>query len=936
MIKIVGARQNNLKNISLEIPSNAITVITGLSGSGKSSLAFDTLYAEGQRRYVESLSPYARQFLGQLQKPDVDYIEGLSPAIAIEQRRLSHNPRSIVATQTEVYDYFRLLFARLGEVRCYSCSRPLQAQSSQEIVDSILQDKNIGFKAQILAPVIRGKKGEYKALFDDIRRQGFVRVRVDGKVYSLDEVPPLHRYKVHNIEIVVDRVVIDKKAKSRITESVELALKIGGGIMTVLLYTDGGEKELVFSEHLSCPYCGISYPEIEPRLFSFNSPYGACPLCNGLGIKMEIDPEKVVPDPSLSLEEGALEPWRKGGKGYIMYYKSLLREFCYLRGIDMHVPFKRLPAWQRRELLYGSEVEVWGKPFEGLIPHLLRIFNETESEELRANISKYMSESPCPECKGARLRKESLSVLISGKNIWDICCMDISSALNFLRSLSFTGEKERIASLILREAIKKLEFCERTGVGYIQLNRLSSTLSGGEAQRIRLATQIGSGLTGILYVLDEPSIGLHPKDNQMLIDSLKALRDTGNTLVVVEHDENTIRSADFVVDLGPGAGEHGGEVVFAGAVKDLVSHPASLTAKYLRGELRVEVEKKEREIKGWITIKGAQEHNLKNIDVRIPLGVFVCVTGVSGSGKSTLIYEILYKALRRKIYRTGERPGRHRSIVGWDKIDKVIMVDQDPIGRTPRSNPATYTDLFTHIRKLFSSLPSAKIRGFKPGRFSFNVKGGRCEACKGEGWVKIEMHFLPDVYVPCDVCKGKRYNEQTLQVKYKGYSIADVLDMSVEEARDLFSSIPSIKRILDTLYDVGLGYIKLGQPATTLSGGEAQRVKLAGELARKSTGNTLYILDEPTTGLHFADEEKLLRVLHRLVDMGNTVVVIEHNLDVIKTADWVIDLGPEGGEKGGEVVFEGSVNDLCNCPYSYTGKYLRAHLERQGLLLSEG
>ncbi len=932
MIKIVGARQHNLKNISLEIPSGAITVITGLSGSGKSSLAFDTLYAEGQRRYVESLSAYARQFLGQLQKPDVDYIEGLSPAIAIEQRRLSHNPRSIVATQTEVYDYFRLLFARLGEVRCYSCSRPLRVQSSQEIVDSILRKENIGLKAQILGPVIRGKKGQYKELLDDIRKQGFVRVRVDGKIYPLEEVPQLHRYKIHNIDVVVDRVIIDEKARSRITEAVELALKIGGGMAIVIFHSEKGEKEEIFSEHLSCPYCRISYPEIEPRLFSFNSPYGACPLCNGLGIKMEIDPEKVVPDPSLSLEEGALEPWRRGGRGYIMYYKSLLREFCYLRGIDMHTPFKQLLAWQKKELLYGSEVNVWGKPFEGLIPHLLRLFNETDSEELRTNISKYMSESPCPECKGARLRKESLSVLINGKNIWDLCCMDISSALRFLRSLSFSEDKQKISSLILREAIKKLEFCERTGVGYIQLNRLSSTLSGGESQRIRLATQIGSGLTGVLYVLDEPSIGLHPKDNQMLIDSLKSLRDAGNTLVVVEHDENTIRSADFVVDLGPGAGEHGGQVVFAGSVEDLVACPESLTAKYLRRELRVEVERKHRKIKGWITIKGAREHNLKNIDVRIPLGVFVCITGVSGSGKSTLVYEILYKALRRKIYGTGEKPGKHRSILGWDKIDKVIMVDQDPIGRTPRSNPATYTDVFTHIRRLFANLPSAKIRGFKPGRFSFNVKGGRCEACKGEGLIKIEMHFLPDVYVRCDVCKGRRYNEQTLQVKYKGYSIADVLDMSVEEARELFSSIPSIKRILDTLYDVGLGYIKLGQPATTLSGGEAQRVKLAAELSRRATGNTLYILDEPTTGLHFADEEKLLSVLHRLVDMGSTVVVIEHNLDVIKTADWIIDLGPEGGEEGGRVVFEGPIEEICKCETSYTGKYLKAYLERQDII----
>ena len=926
-IRIVGAREHNLKNITLEIPAQSFTVITGLSGSGKSSLAFDTLYAEGQRRYVESLSAYARQFLQQLQKPDVDYIEGLSPAIAIEQRKLSHNPRSIVATQTEVYDYLRLLFARLGEVRCYSCGRPMRGQSAEEIVNAILRPDNEGVRAMILAPIIRGKKGRYEDLFKDIQRQGFARVRVDGKVYPVDQVPSLDRYRIHDIDLVVDRVVVQASSRVRITEAVETALKAGNGLMSVVFYREGKEEEVLFSEKLACPYCGISYPEIEPRLFSFNSPYGACPVCNGLGISFEVDKDKVIPDPDKSLEEGALEPWRKGGRGYIMYYKSLLREFCYLRGIDMHRPFRDLPAWQKRELLYGSNEEVWGKPFEGLIPHLLRLFRETDSEELKAEISRYMSEKPCSACGGARLRKEALSVFVGGKSIWDVCQMDISSALQFLKGLRFSEREEEIARHILREAIKKLEFCERTGVGYLQLNRLSSTLSGGEAQRIRLATQIGSGLTGVLYVLDEPSIGLHPRDNRMLIDSLLALKSAGNTLVVVEHDAETILSADYVVDMGPGAGEHGGEVVFCGPVKDLLKDGRSLTAKYLRGDLRIEVSKSKREPKGWLWIKGAREHNLKNIDVKIPLGVFVCVTGVSGSGKSTLVYDILYKALRQKLYRSKEKPGAHKSITGWQSIDKVIMVDQDPIGKTPRSNPATYTDVFTHIRRLFAQLPSAKVRGFKPGRFSFNVKGGRCEACKGEGVIKIEMHFLPDVYVPCEVCKGKRYNQQTLQVKYKGYSIADVLEMSVESARELFSNIPAIRRILDTLYDVGLGYIKLGQPATTLSGGEAQRVKLASELARRDTGNTLYILDEPTTGLHFADEEKLLRVLHRLVDMGNTVIVIEHNLDVIKTADWIIDLGPEGGEEGGRIVAEGPVEEVARNPNSYTGQFLRRILE---------
>ncbi len=922
-IKIIGAREHNLKNISVEIPAYCFTVITGLSGSGKSSLAFDTLYAEGQRRYVESLSSYARQFLERLKRPDVDYIEGLFPAIAIEQRKLSHNPRSIVATQTEIYDYLRLLFAHLGMVKCYSCGRVMQKQTSQQIVESIMSKQ--GLKAQILSPVIRGRKGQFVELFSDIQREGFVRVRVDGVIYPLEEVPKLDRYKIHNIDIVIDRVVISQKARSRITEAVELALKISSGIVIVLFHDKEGNSEVLFSENLSCPYCGISYPEVEPRLFSFNSPYGACPSCNGLGVSFEIDENKVVPDKTKSLQEGAIAPWRKGARGYLMYYKRLLREFCYLRGIDMTVPFYKLERWQQKEILYGSAIELWGgKKFEGIIPHLLRLFRETESVEMKSEITKYMRETPCPECKGARLRKESLYVFIEDKNIWDICKMDISSALRFLQSLKFSGAQKKISELILREAMKRLEFCEKTGVGYIQLNRLNSTLSGGEAQRIRLATQIGSGLTGVLYVLDEPSIGLHPRDTEKLISSLKALRDAGNTLVVVEHDASIIMNADFVVDLGPGAGEEGGRVIFAGRKEELLRSKESLTAKYLNGTFRIKVPLSRREPKDFLVIKGAEHNNLKKIDVKIPLGVFVCITGVSGSGKSSLIYDVLYKGLKSRLYGAiDDSIGKHKDIIGWEKIDKVIMIDQDPIGRTPRSNPATYTDLFTHIRRLFSQLPQAKARGFKPGRFSFNVKGGRCQACKGEGMVKIEMHFLPDVYLPCSVCGGSRYNQQTLQVKYKGYSIADVLNMSVEEARDLFSSIPSIKRILDTLYDVGLGYIKLGQPATTLSGGEAQRVKLASELARKSTGKTLYILDEPTIGLHFADEERLLAILHRLVDMGNSVVVIEHNLDMIKTADWVIDLGPEGGDKGGFIVAQGRPEDICKVSQSYTGRFLR-------------
>jgi excinuclease ABC subunit A len=924
-IIIRGAKEHNLKNINLELPRNKLICFTGLSGSGKSSLAFDTIYAEGQRRFVESLSSYARQFLEQLQKPDIEYIEGLSPAIAIEQRTAGGNPRSTVATQTEIYDYLRLLFARIGKVYCHQCLGPIERQSSQEIIEKIMQ-LAAGTEIQILAPIIRGKKGEYREIFSQIQKSGFVRCRVDGKIFELPLKLKLAKYKVHNIEVVVDRLVIKPEIKKRLTDSVETALKVGKGIIVVTHSAQSGRNgEIVFSEQYACPKCGMSYLEVEPRIFSFNSPYGACPECNGLGTKLEFDPDLVVPDKNKSINQGALVPWKRGGRGYILYYRWLIRELSYQMKFDLDMPFKKLNRDVQEAILYGTAEFAGGKPFEGVIPHLERLFHQTDSDYLKEEISKFMSSLSCPQCKGARLKKESLAVKINDKNIWEVTQMSIKEAHHFFTKIELTARQKAIARQVLKGIIEKLRFCINVGLDYLTLDRRSSTLSGGEAQRIRLATQVGSGLVGVLYILDEPSIGLHQKDNNKLLSTLTALRDLGNTLIVVEHDESTIRSCDYVVDLGPGAGRHGGEVVFAGTKEDLLRNPGSLTAKYLRKELKIPIPLKRRlwQNRKLLEIKGAREHNIKNIDVKFPLGIFICITGVSGSGKSTLVDDILYRSLAQRLYKSKDKPGLYTKIIGIENIDKVIVVDQSPIGRTPRSNPATYTGVFNHIRDIFSRLPEARQRGYKPGRFSFNVKGGRCEACSGDGIKKIEMHFLPDIYVKCDVCKGKRFNEATLEIKYKGKSIADVLDMTVEEAQDLFGNIPKIRNILVTLFDVGLGYIELGQSATTLSGGEAQRVKLSAELSRRSTGKTLYILDEPTTGLHFADVERLLAVLQRLVDKNNTVVVIEHNLEVIKCADYIIDLGPEGGDRGGEMVACGSPEELVKTGNSYTAQFLK-------------
>ena len=930
-ISIKGAKEHNLKNINLELPRNKLIVITGLSGSGKSSLAFDTIYAEGQRRYVESLSAYARQFLEQLQKPDVEHISGLSPAIAIEQRTAGSNPRSTVATQTEIYDYLRLLYARAGTVYCYQCGDPIEKQSSQEIVEKVLSLPQ-GKEILVLAPIVRGRKGEYREVFNWIQKSGFVRCRVDGVIHELPVQIKLAKYKIHNIEVVVDRLVIKPQIQKRLTDSVETALKVGKGI--VIINVNGGQGsgvvDRIFSEQYACAKCGINYTEVEPRTFSFNSPYGACPECNGLGLKLKFDSDLVVPDRSKSINEGAIEAWKRGGRGYILYYRWLIRELASEMGFDLDTPFNRLNKEIQRAILHGTSVIAGGKPFEGVIPHLERLFRQTESDYLKEEISRFMSSLSCPVCSGARLRKESLSVKINKKNIWEVTLMSIVQAQDFLKHLKLDERQKKIAHQALKEIIQKLQFCIDVGLDYLTLDRKSSTLSGGEAQRIRLATQVGSGLVGVLYILDEPSIGLHQKDNEKLLATLKALRDLGNTLIVVEHDEATIRAADYIVDLGPGAGRHGGKVMFSGTGQELLKSELSLTAKYLRKELKIEIPESRRKQQGKKTleIKGAREHNLKEVDVKFPLGTFICITGVSGSGKSTLIDEVLYRALAKKLYNSKEKPGSFKKIIGAENIDKVIVVDQSPIGRTPRSNPATYTGVYSHIRDIFARLPEAKVRGYKPGRFSFNVKGGRCEACSGDGIKKIEMHFLPDVYIKCGVCNGLRFNQATLEVKYKGKSIAEVLEMSVEEALELFTNIPNIKNTFSFLYDVGLGYIQLGQPATTLSGGEAQRVKLSSELSRRSTGNTLYILDEPTTGLHFADVEKLVSVLQRLVDKGNTVIVIEHNLEVIKSADFIIDLGPEGGDKGGKVVAACSPEELIKVGASYTGQFLRKVLNR--------
>jgi len=939
-IIIRGAKEHNLKNISLKLPRNKLICFTGLSGSGKSSLAFDTIYAEGQRRYVESLSSYARQFLEQLQKPDVEYIEGLSVAIAIEQRTAGGNPRSTVGTQTEIYDYLRIIFARIGKVLCYQCGEPIEKQSTQEIVQGVMT-LPLNTDIQILAPLVRGKKGEYKYIFSSIQKAGFIRVRVDGEIYELPAKIKLKKYVIHNIEVVVDRLKIKPEIKNRLTDSIETALKVGKGIVIInrpqlinrsqVKSMDDGlsNADQIFSEQYACTKCGISYSEVEPRMFSFNSPYGACPDCNGLGTKLEFDPDLVIPDKSKSINEGAIEAWKRGGRGYIIYYRALIRELACEMQFDLNTPFNKLTKEVQRAILYGTDEYIRGKRFEGVIPHLERLFRETQSDYLKEEISRFMSSLSCPACLGARLKKESLAVKINHKNIWEVTQMTIREARNFFAGLALNERKKIIAQQALKEIVQKLQFCIDVGLEYLALDRKSSTLSGGEAQRIRLATQVGSGLVGVLYILDEPSIGLHQRDNAKLISTLKALRDLGNTLIVVEHDESTILAADYIVDLGPGAGRHGGEVVFSGQKEDLLKHPNSLTAGYLRKELKIEIPINRRTWgdREFLEIKGAREHNLKNINVKFPLGLFICITGVSGSGKSTLIDEILYRSLAQKLYKSREKPGLHQKITGIEYIDKVIVVDQSPIGRTPRSNSATYTGVFSHIRDIFSRLPEARIRGYTPGRFSFNVKGGRCEACSGDGIKKIEMHFLPDVYVKCDVCKARRFNEATLEIKYKGKSIADCLDMTVEEALDLFANIPKIKNILLTLYDVGLGYIQLGQSATTLSGGEAQRVKLSSQLSKRSTGKTFYLLDEPTTGLHFADVGKLLSVLQRLADKGNTVCVIEHNLEVIKCADYIIDLGPEGGENGGEIVGFGSPEELISNKESYTAQSLRKVLK---------
>lgn len=926
-IFIKGAREHNLKNFDIEIPRGKLVVVTGLSGSGKSSLAFDTIYAEGQRRYVESLSSYARQFLEQLQKPDVDYINGLSPAISIEQRTAGSNPRSTVGTQTEIHDYLRLLYASIGTPHCPKCGKPIERQTSQEIVEQVM-GLGEGAAILVLAPIVRSRKGEHRDLLDKAKRDGFVRVRIDEKIYEIDNPGKIDKNKKHDIEVVVDRLLLKGDIKKRLTDSIETALETGSGIVIINKGDGGATGDILFNEQYACVDCGISMEEVTPRIFSFNSPYGACPGCDGLSNKMEIDPDLVVPDKSKPVID-SIEAWRRGGKGLYIYYRRLLRSFSREHGFDVETPFKDLPKDIKKLVLYGEGKERGWGIFEGVIPNLERRFRETESEFVKNEINKYMSVQPCPVCNGARLKPESLAVTIKDKNIAQISAMAIKDLNAFMSGLNLTKTQATIVHQVMKEILARLQFMMNVGLDYLTLDRPSYTLSGGEAQRIRLATQIGSGLVGVIYILDEPSIGLHQKDNSKLLDTMITLRDLGNTLIVVEHDEATIRMADHIIDLGPGAGEHGGYVIADGTIDDILSSKDSLTGKYLRGDFKIEIPADRRlyDRKKLIKIVGAREHNLKNIDVEIPLGLFVCVTGVSGSGKSTLVNDILYKALAKKFYHSKERPGEHKRIEGTQFIDKVIVIDQSPIGRTPRSNPATYTGAFSFIRDLFAKLPESKMRGYKPGRFSFNVKGGRCEACTGDGIKKIEMHFLPDIYVQCEICKGKRFNAQTLEVRFKGKSIADILDTSIEEALVLFENIPSVRNKLKTLNEVGLGYIKLGQSATTLSGGEAQRIKLAAELSKTSTGRTIYILDEPTTGLHFADIDKLLSVLQALVKNGNTVLVIEHNLDVIKTADRVIDLGPEGGDGGGEVVASGTPEEIAANSKSYTGQYLKEVLK---------
>jgi excinuclease ABC subunit A len=916
-IRIRGARTHNLKNVNLDLPRHRLIVITGLSGSGKSSLAFDTLYAEGQRRYVESLSAYARQFLEQMEKPEVDSIEGLSPAISIEQKTTSKNPRSTVGTVTEIYDYLRVLFARVGVPHCPSCGKVIAAQTVQQMVDRILLQP-AGTRLLVLAPVVRGRKGEYRKLFFDLQRQGFSRVRVNGAVRELGEDIELDKNRKHTIEVVVDRLVVKDGMSARLADSLETALRLADGVVQVEPMT-AEPAPITFSERLACADCGISFPEVSPRMFSFNNPYGACPECGGIGTRFEIDPERVVPNPARSLRAGALAPWAGRDSAY---FRQTLAALARRYKISLDEPWAKLRKSARDLVLHGDR----DGGFEGAVKLLERRYRETQSEETRREIEQFMAERPCPACGGARLRRESLGLRIAGKSIADVVRFTIKDAATFFNGLALGEREAAIARRVLKEIRERLGFLMNVGLEYLTLDRPAGTLSGGEGQRIRLATQIGSSLVGVLYILDEPSIGLHQRDNRRLLDTLKRLRDLGNTVLVVEHDEETIRAADYVVDLGPGAGELGGHVVAIGTPDEIVANPRSLTGQFLSGARAIAVPGERRAGSGqFITIHDPREHNLKGMAVRIPLGTFTCVTGVSGSGKSTLVNDILYRALAQMLHRAQERPGAHTRVEGAQHVDKVVDIDQSPIGRTPRSNPATYTGVFAFIRALFARTQEARMRGYQPGRFSFNVKGGRCEACQGDGLVKIEMHFLPDVYVTCDVCKGKRYNRETLDVHYKGRSIAEVLDMTVHQALAFFDAVPVIKAKLQTLHDVGLDYIRLGQPATTLSGGEAQRVKLATELSRRATGRTLYILDEPTTGLHFADIEKLLEVLNRLVDAGNTVVIIEHNLDVIKTADWVIDLGPEGGEEGGRVVATGTPEMLAReADRSYTGQFLKA------------
>ncbi|HWO71792.1 MAG TPA: excinuclease ABC subunit UvrA [Actinomycetota bacterium] len=934
---IHGAREHNLKNVTLELPRDKLIVFTGLSGSGKSSLAFDTIYAEGQRRYVESLSAYARQFLGQMEKPDVDFIEGLSPAISIDQKSGSKNPRSTVGTITEIYDYLRVLYARIGHPHCPRCGRPIGRQTPEQIVDQVMQLPE-GTRFQVLAPVVRGRKGEYERLLADLARKGFVRARIDGEVRDLSEPIRLDRYYKHTIEVVVDRLVAKPGIRRRVADSIEQALQLAEGIAAIAVQTDGKEEVQTFSQNLACTNCGLSFDELQPRNFSFNSPYGACQTCDGLGTRLEVDPELVVPDPDLSVAEGAIAPWA-GSR--LEYWDRVLEAVAEAHGFDLRTPWRKLPKEARDVLLYGSDEEIYVRyrnrygrvraywtTYEGVIPNIERRHAETDSDAQRERLEQYMREVPCRACGGARLRPESLAVTVGGLNIAQLTALSIRECLRFVDTVELSDRERMIAERLLKEIRARLGFLVDVGLDYLTLDRASATLAGGEAQRIRLATQIGSGLVGVLYILDEPSIGLHQRDNRRLIDTLLRLRDLGNTLIVVEHDEATIRAADHIVDIGPGAGAEGGEIVYSGPLEGLLLEERSLTGAYLSGRRRIPVPGRRRAPTGrWLRLEGAREHNLKDITVEIPLGLFVCVTGVSGSGKSTLVQEVLLRALMQKIYRSKALPGKHRRLVGWEQIDKVIDIDQSPIGRTPRSNPATYTGVFDHIRRLFAQVPEARVRGYLPGRFSFNVRGGRCENCAGDGQIKIEMHFLPDVYVTCEVCKGRRYNRETLEVRYKNRSIADVLEMSVDEALDFFRNVPVIARHLQTLADVGLGYIKLGQPAPTLSGGEAQRIKLAAELQKRATGNTFYVLDEPTTGLHFEDIRKLLAVLQRLVDAGNTVVVIEHNLDVIKTADWIIDLGPEGGDAGGEVVAAGPPEAIALEPRSHTGRFLAEVLE---------